>query len=522
MKLAAIDIGSNSVHLVVAHIDGDGNFDIVATHKEMVRLGARSLANGFLADDAQERGLGALQTFRRIADGYGVSDVIAYATSATREARNGQQFIDRVREVTGIDARIISGIEEGRLIYLGVREVFDFGARKALIIDIGGGSVEIILADRLRDHLVRSLKLGVRRLHDEFPLSDPPTQAELAALEAHVREQVAPVVAEAKQRGFDVVLASSGTARVLARITAARSAEAKTPGKPLNTRITTARNLNKTVRILSKATREERALIPGMDDKRREAILEGAVLMNTLLDAFDAPSYEFCDAALREGMIVDYLERNRPGLRMIDNIVDPRRRSVMTLAKRMYPSMSHVEQVARIAVRLFDQLQPLHGYGPAEREMLEFAAILHNVGRTVSASAHHKHSLYIVRHADLTGFSPEDQLMLANISRYHRRSVPKPRHPEWMELDAERKQQVVDLSILLRLASALDRGHQSNVTGLNASVEDDVVRIQLTTRVPADVEILATERRAHHILREYGRRLEVVETPGQPSLMEAL
>lgn len=514
MKLAAIDIGSNSLHMIVARIDGEGNFDIVARHKEMVRLGARTLATGYLDDDAQARGLDALRTFRLIADGYGVTDVIAYATSAVRESRNGQAFIERVRNATGIDARIIEGIEEGRLIYLGVREVFDFGARKAIIIDIGGGSVEIILADQRRDYIVRSLKLGVRRLHDEFLPSDPPKASEIDALRAHIRAQVAPMVEDAKRKGFDVVLASSGTARVLARITAERTGGSD--------RIVRMRNLKKTVRQIAKTPNDDRGDIPGMDDKRRDAILEGGILLETLIESFGAKSYEYVDAALREGMIVDYLEKNRPGLRMLDTIVDPRRRSVMAFAKRMYTSMGHVEQVARIATRLFDELKPVHGLEDTDRELLEYAALLHNVGRLVSGSAHHKHTLYMVRNADLAGFTPEEQLIIANVGRYHRRSIPKPRHPEFMELDSENRERVVRLSVLLRLANALDQGHQRNVSGLRASFDDKVVRIAISTHVPAELELRATERKAHHVEREFGRRLEVLELPDLPPLADTL
>lgn len=512
MRLAAIDIGSNSIHMVVAHIDGDGNFHIIARHKEMARLGERSLASGFLSEEAQQRGLDTLQAFRRIADGYHVADIIACATSATREARNGEAFIDRVREATRIDVRIISGIEEGRLIYLGVREIFDFGRENALVIDIGGGSVEVILADRRRALTIRSLKLGVRRLNDAYLPSDPPTQDEIDALADHVAAAVSPIVDEVQDRGFGVILATSGTARALARITAERTG---TSGHT-----TALRNLRTTVRILASTPAADRDKIPGMNDKRRDVIVEGGVLLKTMIERFGANGYTYCDAALREGMIVDYLERNRPGLRLLDEISSPRRRSVTALARRMYPSMSHVEQVARIAVRLFDELGALHSYGQEERDLLEFAALLHNVGRMVGRSAYHKHTLYIVQHADLSGFSPEDQLMLANIARYHRRSVPKARHEAWMALDDGRKRKVEILSIFLRLANALDRGFESNVKGLHATVDDDVVRIAITTRVPADVEILATERRAHHVERAFNRRLEVTEVPDQPPLVE--
>jgi exopolyphosphatase/guanosine-5'-triphosphate,3'-diphosphate pyrophosphatase len=512
MKLAAIDIGSNSIHMIVARIDGEGSFDIIAREKEMVRLGERSLAEGVLGEDAQRRGLDTLANFRKIAEGYGVSEIIANATSAVRESRNGPDFIDRVRDEAGVDARIIEGVEEGRLIYLGVREVFDFGARRALIIDIGGGSVELVLADQRREYIVRSLKLGVRRLHDTFLHRDPPAKADLDALRAHVRATVAPVVEAVAHRGFDVVLGTSGTARALAKITATRTGGSETH--------VSRTELGRTVASLAKMTAEERAQAPGIDDKRRDAILEGAILMHTLLDAFGARGFDYCDAALREGMIIDYLERNRPGLRMAMNVADPRRRSVLQFARRLYDSTAHAEQVARIAVRLFDDLQQLHGLDPRWRELLEYGAYLHDIGRVVASSAHHKHTLYLIKHADLAGFTETEQLVVANIARYHRRSIPRSRHADWTALSVEDREGVVRASTLLRLAKALDFGRQGTVRGLDASFDSGHLRIAFDAFAPPDVELRALERKAHHIPRVFGVDLQVVIEPDRTPLWE--
>lgn len=513
MKLAAIDIGSNSVHMVVARIDGEGSFEIVARHKEMVRLGAGTLTTGYLDEDAQRRGVEALASFKRIADGYGADDIIACATSATREARNGQEFIERVREEAGVAARIIEGTEEGRLIYLGVREIYDFGSRRVLIVDIGGGSVEFVLADRRREYLVHSLKLGVRRLADQFLPGDPPSRAERNALEEHIERALSGVGADVARRGFDAVVATSGTARALARITAARTGG--------NEQYVAAADLEATVKQLARTKAADRTEVPGLDDKRRDAILEGGILMHTILRCFGARGYEYVDAALREGMIIDYLERNRPGLRMMEHVPDPRRRSVLQFARRMHSSTAHVEQVSRIAVRLFDDLRPVHGLDDSFREVLEYAALLHDVGRSVSQSSHHKHTLYIVRHADLAGFSDTEKLLLANIGRYHRRSIPKARHPEWSALPEDLRAVVVTLSTLLRLANALDQGHQGNVKGLRADDTGEAVRVALATWVPPEVELRAAEGKAHHVERVFGRRLELVEVADAPALWEA-
>ncbi|MCB9507177.1 MAG: Ppx/GppA family phosphatase [Myxococcales bacterium] len=509
MKLAAIDIGSNSIHMIVAEIDGEGNFAIIDRQKEMARLGERSLSDGALTPEAMQRGIDALTNFKRVADGYRVADVIGVATSAVRESRNGQEFIDRVREECGIDARIIEGIEEGRLIYLGAREVFDFGGRRALIVDIGGGSVEFILADRRREYIVHSLKLGVRRLHEQFLPSDPPTAAELDALRSHVRSKVEFVVRAVRKRGFDLVLGTSGTARALARATAAR-----TGGSDVTV---PRRDLAATVAAFAAVTADERGSLPGVDDKRRDAILEGGVLLQTILESFGGDAFTYCDAALREGMIIDYLERNRPGLRMMDAIPDPRRRAVLLFARRLTPNFAHVEQVARLATRLFDELAPLHGLGAPARDLLEYAALLHDVGHAIGGSAHHKHTLYIVQNAELAGFSERERLIVANIARYHRRSVPRPRHPEFERLDKPDRDLVIALSTLLRVANALDRGHYGNVHSIACSIEPDTVRVRIGAQVEPDVEVRAAESKSHHFEQLWNRRLIVEAAPLDPT-----
>ncbi len=501
MKLAAIDIGSNSIHMIVAEIDGDGSVTVIDRQKEMVHLGERSLVDGYLGEDAQERGLEALRTFKRMADGYEVADVIAVATSAVREARNGADFIARVADECGIAARMVEGVEEGHLIYLGTREVFDFGARRALIIDIGGGSVEFILADQRRDYLVKSLKLGVRRLKDTFLHSDPPTREELETLRTHIRRRVDFVVEPVRARGFDIALASSGTARALARITAARTGNSP--------EYVSRADLAETVRCLATATDAERAELPGLDDRRRDAILEGGVLMLTLVETFGADGFTYCDAALREGLIIDYLERNRPGLRLITEEPDPRRRSVVLFARRMYSSIAHARQVAVLSERVFEDLRSLHGLRETHRHLLEFAALLHDVGLVVNRSAHHRHTLYLVQHADLAGFSEREQAIIANVARYHRRSAPKSRHEAYMALASDDRELVKKLSTMLRLANSLDRGHCGNIRGLECTVDERRINVLIEPHDDPSVEIQATRFVAPHFERVFGRQLDV-------------
>ena len=502
MKLAAIDIGSNSIHMIVAQIDRDGQLDIIDRNKEMVRLGERSLTDGYLSEAAQERGLQTLRRFRRLAEDHGVDDIIAVATSAVRESRNGHEFIARVGDDCGIAARVITGEEEARLIYLGAREVFDFGQDVAVLIDIGGGSVEVILADRRRERVVRSLKLGVRRLNEEFLPSDPPTTEELEALRQHVRAAVEPVVNRVAQSGgYQVLLGTSGTARVLGRLVAARSGgEAD---------VVMQSDLSALIEHLAALRDDERSTVPGLDDKRRDAIVEGAVLMHTLVDAFGHDRYQVVDAALREGMIVDYLERNRGDVELLDREPDPRRRSVVMLSRRLSPTGAHPQHVALRALRLFDDLQAVHEGTARERELVEYAGLLHDVGRCVANEAFHKHTQYILLHAKLAGFSQTERLKLANLARYHRKSGPKSRHTHFMALPVEERERVKRLAILLRLANSLDRGHRGRVSALSARVEGDALQLGFRCEDDPALEVSSLQQHAGIVQTTLGLRLKV-------------
>lgn len=502
MKLAAIDIGSNSFHMIIARISSDGQLEVIDRTKEMVRLGERTLVDGYIAEAAQERGLDALRRFRRLADSHGVDDIIAVATSATREARNGRDFMARVETECGIRGRVISGEEEGRLIYLGTREVYDFGARKALIIDIGGGSVEIVLGERRRALIVRSFRLGVRRLHEAFLPSDPTTPAEMDALRDHVRTTVDRLAEQVRSVGFDTILATSGTARVLTQIASAALGT--------STERLTQDELAQTVALLAGMSHAEREHVSGLDDKRRDAIVEGALLLHTLIERFGGEGYEVCDAALREGMIVDYLERNRLGLQIAAGESDPRRRSVALLSRRLSDSDQHPAQVAALALRLFDDLQPMHLGTREERDFVEFAGQLHDIGRVVAHSGFHRHTQYIIHHADLHGFSAEERGFLAALARYHRRSMPKTRHEGFVALAPARQARVRVLSVLLRLANSLDRGYRGNVQALSARFEDDRVELHFRTDSDPSLEVASLLRHVDVVRHAWDRALTLI------------
>jgi len=505
MKLAAIDIGSNSIHLIVARIDGEGNIEVIDRMKEMARLGDETLSTGYLSEAAQERGLAALRRLKQLADGYHVDDTIAVATSATREARNGSDFITRVADEVGVRARIITGVEEGRLIYLGTREIWPFGSRRALIVDVGGGSVEFVVADQRREYVVRSTKLGVRRLRERFLPESPASAEDVQALRSFIRDQGGAALDAVRRSGFDIVLGTSGTANAVTRL----CNDTRGGADPVEPNHVPKVVLSETAERVLGLDDMGIATLDAVDDKRRDTIVVGTVLFDTLVDTLDADGFTFVDAALREGMIVDYLERNRPGLRMTQDVPDPRRRSVLLLANRFYNSTAHPRNVARLAARLFEATRSVHGLGQPEREWLEFAAILHNVGNAIARRGHHRHSLYIIRNGDLAGFTDRERLIIANVARYHRRSAPKSSHENYMALAPRDRETVKKLSALIRIANALDRGHRGNVHSLAAEVRGDRLELRILTHDDATLELRAARDQRDYVERHLGLRLDV-------------
>ena len=502
MKLAAIDIGSNSIHMIVAHIDATGSLEIIDRIKEMVGLGEETMTTGYLSEAAQERGLVTLREFRRIADAHQVDDVITVATAAVRAARNGENFIRRINDECALNAKVIDGREEGRLIYLGAREVVDFGTKKTLIADLGGGSLELVLATQRREQLGHSLKLGVRVLKGRFLLGNPPTSQEIEELVAHIRGRFEGIVRPIRSRGVDTILGTSGTFGAIRKIAIARGDIAE------DSNVVPREVVEKLTEDIGKMTADERLDVPGLLEKRHAFILHGLVVMRTILEPFGADSYTYCDAALREGLLADYLDRNRPDLVMREEIPDPRRRSVIALCKRFYDAPAHPKNVARLAVRLFDDRAVMHRMSSAERELLEFAGRMHNVGKLINSGSHHKHSEYIIRNADLVGFTDREQQIMATVARYHRRSAPKSRHPGYMELAPEDRDLVKKLSVLLRLATALDRGHRGNVHRLSCTIKRDRLILQIMTYDDPSLELIGVRAQEKYVRDVFGLRLD--------------
>lgn len=515
MKVAAIDIGSNSFHVIIARVGTQGVVEIIDRDKDMVRLGAGTLAHGVLSEEATNRGLLALSNFRRLADRHGVDAIVAVATSAVREARNGGTFIERVKAETGIEVRVISGREEARLIYLGARDALDLRGQRVAILDIGGGSVEFILGDADGLIVAESLRLGVLRLLDRFGAGEQLSKETRAALEGYVEGQAEQVVETLKSHGVRRLVGTSGTLTSMVAL-----AHALTHGNPPDKihGVTVDKDqLSQAVRKVVSSNRAERARLPGIDPRRADTIGVGALLTQTLVRMLGADTLTACDRALREGLVVDYVETHRPDIRLTDAEPDVRRRSVLHLASRCNALTAHVRHLAVLSQQLFDALAPHHGLDAADRELLEFSALLIDIGYLIESERHHKHAAYLIQNCHLAGFEPLEIEVMANVVRYHRKSLPKRRHESFSALSTPDRRRVKWLGGILRLVAGLDRSHEGLVSNLGCVMTHGRLEVHVFAREPAELELWAANRRSDLLEEALGVPVLVCLASGAPS-----
>ena len=469
-RVAAIDIGTNSTHLLVAAVDPAlGSFNVVVAEKSTTRLGERDQERGDLTPAAIERALQTLRHCRDLAQSHGVEQIVTAATSAVREAPNGRDFLGTVQEQLGLDVDLVSGPEEARLIYLGVLSGMRFGEQPHLIIDIGGGSTELILADSHDARVLSSSRIGAVRLQREFCQQEPLPASRRSFLIAYIQGAIDPAVAQIKaalQPGErPQLVATSGTAMALASLAAAD--DPRPPLKLQGYRLSRER-VDQLVTRLVAMTPEQRKALPGLNERRAEIIVPGALILQTTMAMLQVPDLVICDRALREGLIVDWMLRNQ----LLDDRFafqsTIRERTVLHLARGFGVDLPRAERVAAHALSLYDQTRGLlHEDAGEGRQLLWAAAMLHTCGQHINIAAYHKHSWYLIRHGELLGYTEAEHLMVAAIARYHRRSLPKKRHEAWQLIEGRAaRQTVASMALLLRLAAALDRRPQAVIEHL--------------------------------------------------------
>jgi exopolyphosphatase / guanosine-5'-triphosphate,3'-diphosphate pyrophosphatase len=503
MRIAAIDIGTNSVHMIVVQVRPDLSFEVIDREKEMVRLGAGGLDGRSLTSTAMTAGLQTLAKFKRLADSHKVDEIVATATSATREADNGGDFIGEVLRETGIKIRVISGTEEARLIHLAAGYGVDIGGTPAVVIDIGGGSVEITLGPATHLTQGQSFKLGVIRLTERFVKSDPLSERDERRLVKHINKELGSYVDGIAQRKFERVIGTSGTILSLGSL-ALNEEEGANPEELRNRRVS-AKTIHRIRKRLSEVDLEARLHMPGLDPRRADIAVAGSILLDTILRRLNAQQLTLCDLALREGLVLDYIHRNTSRIRKVERYPDVRRRSIVELGERCRYWPEHAQQVARLALALFDQTRAVHKLGDREREWLEYGALLHDVGVHISYEKHHRHSYYLIKNGDLRGFDPMEIEIIALIARYHRQAAPKKSHEGYAALKGAQRRTVRALSAMVRLAEGLDRSHSQAISGVDVFPRTDDYSVHLRAAGDAELEAWAAVRHAAPLEKLLGR-----------------
>ena len=469
-RIAAIDIGTNSFHLLVAAVDPKlRTFRIIQAEKATTRLGERDPETGELTEAAMQRGLETLRQFRDLAASHRVEQIVTAATSAVREAPNGRDFLQTILDDLGMEVDLVSGPEEARLIYLGVLSGMPFGDRPHLLLDIGGGSTELILADGRDARALTSTRVGAVRLQRDFVRDDPMPPQRRSFLQAFIQGSLEPAVDKVRRRikpgETPVLVATSGTAMAIGSLAA--SEEERPPRKLHGYRVTRQR-LNKVVdRLITMTPAQRRELAP-INDRRAEIIVPGALILQTTMKMLGVEEFVLSERALREGLIVDWMLRQGLLEDRFSFQSSIRQRTVLHQVQRFAVNQSRAERVASHALSLYDATRGvMHDDSGEGRELLWAAAMLHTCGQHINISAYHKHTWYLIRHGELLGYSEAEHLMVAAIARYHRRSLPKKRHESWqLVATRDNRRCVHQMALLLRLAAALDRRPEPVISAL--------------------------------------------------------
>jgi exopolyphosphatase/guanosine-5'-triphosphate,3'-diphosphate pyrophosphatase len=504
----AIDVGTNSIHLIVVELDAA--FDtsrVVYKAREMVRLGSDdALERGHLSRKAMERGVEAIAKFSEAAKSRGADRIRAVATSAVRETDNGEEFRAMVEARVGLRLEILDGNEEARLIHLGVVNGYPLYDRVACIIDIGGGSTEFIVADGEQPYLVDSVKLGSLRLYDAYLRGRPDPLRAARKLDAHINHLLAPLAQRIRHYRIDIALGTSGTIMGLAHVDAA--ARDLTLKRVHGYTLSRARleTLQRQMLVMSEA---ERRRIPGMNPRRADIIVAGNAVLIAALQLLGRDELVVCERALRDGVVVDLARRDRAVAQQFGDERARRLGAVEHLAQHYEHLGGHQRHVARLALVLFERLSSLHGLAPGDRDLLWAAAILHGIGRFVAESGHHKHAAYLIRNSELEGWRDDERALIAQVARYYRKAMPKPAHLDYAVLDPGDQYRVDVLASLLRVADGLDIRHLGTVTDVSAVLEDGLVYITAQAESDISGELDAAMEKADLFERTFGVRVAI-------------
>ncbi|WP_129126196.1 Ppx/GppA phosphatase family protein [Geomonas oryzae] len=501
-RLAAIDIGTNSIRSIVIETSGNGKYRILDDEKVLARLGEGLHQTGAIAPAAWERAIEALTRQKKIIDGYKVSAIDAVATSAVRKASNGAELVRAIKKSTGLDIEVVSGEEEAELAALSAQHNFELDGVRHLIFDIGGGSLELISALGTHTEEMLSLELGAVFLTESFLKSDPVVGTEHQKLRKHIRKALKTAYT-GERSGMQCLVGSGGTVTSIAAMVAAARKE---KFDSLHGYELLRSEVVHLLAMLARKSDKERRAIPGLNPERSDIIVAGVTVVDELMDFFQVNHLKVNERGIREGLILR-------GLRKRNLLPEKKRRSwrdsALEFAHSCHIDEGHAEQVARLSLQLFKALAPRYGWGPKEMRLLDAAAIMHDVGYFISYSSHHKHSYHLIRHAELFGFTPRERELMANIARYHRKSVPKKKHEEFTRLSPDDQLLVARLGGILRLCDGLDRRRNAVVRELDCALSQDTLAVTLNGEEEMSVELYGAKAKSDLLQEACKLKLEL-------------
>ena len=517
-RIAAIDVGSNSIRQIIADVHADGTIAVVDEMKAHPRLGTGVDRTHALSTQSMDLAIDALQRMATLAKQQGATRIEAVATSAVRDAENAELFIARVKQTTGLKLRVLNGEDEARLSFRSALAHFELGKGRSVIMDIGGGSLELVLAaEGVVDRLV-SLPFGAIRLTERFLSgSKSNSSKQLDRLRKAVRKAIKPIVSGRDWRGARVI-GSGGTFTNLAGLHLTRQGlSAKSVHGTVIPRVDVEHILD----TLAEMSPEERRSTPGLNSDRADIIVAGIAVIAEVLARVEARELEVSRYGIREGLLLE-------AARVTPVVADPgdaRERSVNDLAERCHFERKHSTAVQSLALKLFDSLADRLELDLTDRRILADAALLHDIGYHINYDRHHKHSYHLIIHGELLGVTPEEQVLIANVARYHRGTTPRKKHRGYGELDKPLRRRIRKLAAILRVADGFDRGHVGAVETLKVRWLDRAIRITPVAShadAPLRLEIWGAHRKSALLARLTGRPVEIVAPDGSVLSSEAL
>ena len=494
--VAFLDLGTNSVRLLLVRIYPNHSYATLTQQKEVIRLGEGEFADQYLQPEAMDRAVLVCSKFADLSRSYGAREIVAVATSAVREAKNQKEFLRRLRREADLDLRVISGREEARLIYRGIVSAVHLADQSAAFIDIGGGSTEIIAGDQQQYHFLGSLALGAVRLSTLFFLpdeTDPVAPERYALIQRYVRNASVRTLQQMRQHPFEVAFGSSGTIENLTDI-AARVLHNRARQRD---DALTAADLKRVVELLCQCSLEERRKVPGINPERADIIIAGAAILDTLMQDLKIKQVRVVsERGLREGLLVDYLSRGEHAELFRGMTV--RERSVLQLGRACGFDEAHARHIAELSLEMFDSAQKagLHALDDRDRELLEYAALLHDIGAFLSYNNHHLHTHYLIRNAELLGFDQAEIATMAVTTLFHRKGTPTKKNPDFAALDKRARKRVRLLSAFVRVAEGLDRSHNGVIAHAKIrAVDKNRARLEIQATGDCQLEVWGVEDR---------------------------